>query len=201
MGRLLSAIRSGFGGILSFGGRSGRADFWIYAVFIFILAFLAWAIVFGMEMARSFEQVQRYAAENPDKVTIAAGPGQYSVKIKDGAPGVGPDFAHLLKWLAFIGFASIALLAAAATRRLHDTNKSGWWAVIPLPFLFGGLWMMALVHADMNSAAQLNMGLFGLVFVNNLIYLIALGFAGFLLLRAGTKGENRFGVRNIEEVA
>lgn len=39
-----------------------------------------------------------------------------------------------------VGLVMIALLLAAFVRRLHDSNKTGWWAAIPVATELASLW-------------------------------------------------------------
>lgn len=201
MNRVLSAVKLGLAGVFKFNGRSSRTDFWIYAIFVFLIAFGVWGVVMSMEMSRTFAEVQQYANANPDKVTITSGPGGVSYRFNGSAPGVGPDFGYLLAWISAIALVSIALVAAAAARRLHDTDRTGLWILLPLPFLFAGLWLMTSVFNEFQSAVEPKMGVFALGFVNNLVYLATVAFVGFLLLRSGSAGANRFGERDVEEPA
>ena len=76
---------------------------------------------------------------------------------------------------------------AVTVRRLHDTNRSGWWiliAVIPY-FILGVLAGGAMASGSMGAMA--GVGLFGLVAMVGAIVLLV-----FMVL-PGTKGENRFG--------
>ena len=76
---------------------------------------------------------------------------------------------------------------AVTVRRLHDTNRSGWWilvAVIPyaiLGFMAGG----AVASGDMTGMGTA--GLFGIVALVGAIVLLV-----FMVL-PGNKGDNRFG--------
>ena len=76
---------------------------------------------------------------------------------------------------------------AVTVRRLHDTNRSGWWmliAVIPyaiLGFMAGG----AAASGDMSGLAAA--GLIGIVALVGAIVLLV-----FMVL-PGNKGDNRFG--------
>lgn len=90
------------------------------------------------------------------------------------------------------GLISILLLAASVTRRLHDSDRRGWWGLMPLPFLAGGLIGMALMFSG--SGDDLESRLMPLV-LNNMIYLGLLGVLVVLLCRRGTPGPNRFGDR------
>ncbi|MGB9029859.1 MAG: DUF805 domain-containing protein [Acidobacteriaceae bacterium] len=37
---------------------------------------------------------------------------------------------------------------AVGIRRLHDTNRSGWWILISLVPLIGGIWLIVLLATD-----------------------------------------------------
>jgi uncharacterized membrane protein YhaH (DUF805 family) len=43
---------------------------------------------------------------------------------------------------------------AVAVRRLHDTNKSGWWILISLVPLIGGIWLLVLLATDSDPGAN-----------------------------------------------
>ena len=76
---------------------------------------------------------------------------------------------------------------AVTVRRLHDTNRSGWWiliAVIPY-FILGVLAGGAMASGSMGAMATA--GLLGLVAMVGAIVLLV-----FMVL-PGTKGDNRFG--------
>lgn len=90
---------------------------------------------------------------------------------------------------------TVALLAAAVTRRLHDGGRRGWWGLPPVIFLIVGLTLFprlfqSTLTGEMTPAS---MKLFGLIFINNLLYLASLGLLIFLLARESQPGENRFG--------
>lgn len=76
---------------------------------------------------------------------------------------------------------------AVTARRLHDTNRSGWWmlvAVIPYAIL-GFMAGSATASGDMSAMATA--GLFGIVALVGAIVLLV-----FMVL-PGNKGDNRFG--------
>jgi uncharacterized membrane protein YhaH (DUF805 family) len=85
-----------------------------------------------------------------------------------------------LRGVVFLGLMIPGL--AVSVRRLHDTDRVGWWVALPVaPILF---WIVALV-AEFNSPA-----LFKPVMVAILVApLILLAF----MCVPGTKGPNRFG--------
>jgi uncharacterized membrane protein YhaH (DUF805 family) len=198
MNRVLSAVKLGLVGVFQFNGRSSRTDFWIYAIFIFLIALGFWSVVMSMEISRASAEVQQYANAHPGEVTVTYGPRGVSYRFNGSAPGVGPDFGYLLTSISAITLVSLALIAAAVARRLHDTDRTGLWILLPLPFLFGGLWLMASFIGEFDSGAEPKIGVFALGFVNNLVYMATAAFVGFLLLRSGSAGVNRFGEREIE---
>jgi uncharacterized membrane protein YhaH (DUF805 family) len=194
--KIAAAIARGFKGLLRFSGRSSRTDFWSFAIFVFLIVFGIWMSVMSVEMSRALGEAHQYAGQHPEDVTITTSATQYSIKVKNPPPGMGPDFGFLMKWLAGIAVFAIAMLAASVTRRLHDTNRTGFWGLLPIPFLFSGLWLMSGVFKDVGRTAEPDMSAFFLLFANNLIYLVCIGVLGFLLLRSGTAGDNRFGDRD-----
>ncbi|MCV9879878.1 DUF805 domain-containing protein [Brenneria izbisi] len=90
-------------------------------------------------------------------------------------------------WLdiQFTAFIIVALLwptAAIVVKRLHDRNKSGWWALLIIV-----AWIMAAGNWSMLPAIwQWGIGRF----IPTLIVVMVVLDCGFFL---GTKGENRFG--------
>lgn len=52
---------------------------------------------------------------------------------------------------ALMGLVTLGLLLpsiAVTVRRLHDTNRSGWWILISLLPLIGGIWLFVLTVLD-----------------------------------------------------
>jgi uncharacterized membrane protein YhaH (DUF805 family) len=60
--------------------------------------------------------------------------------------------SHLLSGLFYLGVLLPSI--AAATRRLHDTNRSGWWQLIGLVPLVG--WIVMIVFLAQASQAGAN---------------------------------------------
>jgi uncharacterized membrane protein YhaH (DUF805 family) len=144
-----------FVGLFSVGGRSNRAHYWTvilscYAS-LFLVALLARVIA-----------------------TITGG----------SAAGQGTDQSHFL-WifgaLAVVVFPCVLWIYLATTiRRLHDRNKSGWWAI---PFLLSPY--LLHVIADTETGGGTIAGLLP----------VGLGLWGFVELGClvGTYGDNDFG--------
>ena len=103
----------------------------------------------------------------------------------------------ILTYLSTIGeilnlIASIAiswLIWMVTIRRLHDTNKSGWYSVIPFATLLAMV-LLALIFSDAFEDEAAAVGLVAVLIVGwiaVLIYMIV------LLVQPGTVGPNRFG--------
>ena len=88
----------------------------------------------------------------------------------------------------------VSLIAAAAVRRLHDRDRSGLWALLPLPFWIAAWTISAMLDPRaMFSPTPEDAWLYQLSMLNSLpawgmlIWLIV------LLAGEGTKGDNRYG--------
>jgi uncharacterized membrane protein YhaH (DUF805 family) len=172
-----------------FSGRSSRAEFWWFFLALFVVYMVMWFAFFGA------------LASN-----VAAAQGNPSAGMI-GAIGAGGLLIGLF-WLALI-----IPTIAVQVRRLHDTNRSGWWLggfyllyAVYFVMMFGGLssMMSATAAGGPGSVPQPNTGIFMAIMVLGLVmfvYMIAL--IVFYCL-PGTKGANRFGDdpygANVEEV-
>lgn len=89
---------------------------------------------------------------------------------------------------ALFFLATIVPSLAVGVRRLHDTDRSGWWLLIGVvPY---GLMALAGMMAVMGGGLFLLMGMMGLIGIIAMIGLIAL--LVFMCL-PGTPGSNRYG--------
>lgn len=154
-----------------FSGRASRAEFWWFTLFFTITYF----VLFGIGIAMS------------GSAPAPAGPSPFAV------------YARMGSFLAVLGVFWLAMLLpsiAVQVRRLHDSNRSGWW--------IGGFWLlyigymvatfsMAASAAAAASGGAPSMGGFaavGILAVVLLIYSIML--LVFFCLR-GTPGPNNYG--------
>jgi uncharacterized membrane protein YhaH (DUF805 family) len=78
-------------------------------------------------------------------------------------------------------------------KRLHDRDKSGWWALMPVPFMVYGQIKGPEAAATMMSGAMPNSPAMLLVMLNNLLYWIAAIILVVMLAQAGTSGPNGYG--------
>ena len=172
-----------------FSGRSSRAEFWWFFLALFLLYAIMWIVFFGA-MVSSIATAQN----NPSAGMM-------------GAIGVGGILVGLF-WLALI-----IPTISVQVRRLHDTNRSGWWLggfyllyVAYFVLMFGSLAsvMMAAAAGGTASPTPPNPAIFMVTMVLGLaifVYMIALIV---FYCQSGTKGSNRFGDdpygANVEEV-
>lgn len=150
------AIKHVFRNYANFRGRASRSEFWWFYLFM--------TIVSGALYAISMVGI----ATSPD-------PQRWGLLAQVGI---------ILTIVWFL--ATILPVSAVWFRRLHDSNKSGWWYILPIVSGFFGFALFAL------SALQ-NQVLFAAGAVLGLVS----GLAGILLLifalLPGTPGPNRYG--------
>jgi uncharacterized membrane protein YhaH (DUF805 family) len=88
------------------------------------------------------------------------------------------------------GLATFIPGLAVSVRRLHDTDRSGWWLLLPYALLAGAFFFL-LSTVMPGAGPGANVAMFGLVGM-----LLAIGAVIILLVwlcTDGTRGENRFG--------
>lgn len=178
---MISFPQAGLHGIRNlqrFSGRDSRSHFWFYALWLFVVQQVLSAVVVAGVVIWGFTS---------DLDAISSPP-------PSPADAITTDHLAFIQAIIWSVLATVILvvllLAASVTRRLHDSDLRGWWGLMPLPFLFFGAGAMVFI---VGSAGQPSMRLFGLMFINNAIYLLALLVLVILLCRASTPGPNRFG--------
>ncbi|MBA3668683.1 MAG: DUF805 domain-containing protein [Sphingomonas sp.] len=91
---------------------------------------------------------------------------------------------------------TIAPLLAVAVRRLHDTNRKGWWILLPLipegiaAYFLSGAMLEAKLGGEISDKTMASVGtggLFGLLAIIGAIVVIV-----FLVL-PGNRGDNQYG--------
>jgi len=154
-----------------FSGRSRRQEFWMFM----LLQFLIWTVAFVVMMVMGVGAMSM-AGVNPD-----------------GTPrlgGMAGLFASMGIFLVIFGIIWLALFIpslAVQIRRLHDSDRSGWWLMI--------YWGPAILSWIVNFAGAANQST-GLVMLGGLCSLVALVGSIVLLVfwcLPGTNGANRFG--------
>lgn len=147
---MLGSIRYNLARLFVFRGRSTRAQFWPYAMLVTLCAFFAG----GGVMAHGFAPVEALLDQSA------------GMPLSDLVPYIEP----VLIRLGIVCLATIALLAAAVSRRLHDVGLSGFWGLTPVLFLMTGL----LIFRNIWLADEYLMHLFAGLIINNILYLVTL---------------------------
>jgi uncharacterized membrane protein YhaH (DUF805 family) len=173
--------------LADFSGRESRGLFWPYTVTVFLLGMVAGLLLMVAPIMDMMARIAAYVQAHPEGFPKPA-PGQPAVL----PPGLMPDFSALLVPLAIVNLVSLLLYAAATVRRLHDRDRSGWWAMLPLPFQLLGMAigpraMAAMMHGTAPSP------LATLSSLNTLAYWAAFIFLVVILAGEPTRGPNRFG--------
>jgi uncharacterized membrane protein YhaH (DUF805 family) len=181
----LDVLTSNLRALLRFSGRTTPSSFWPYAGTALAASIAAFFLPAFLGLSQA---MTKFAAEHPDQAIVTSTPTSYSVIVEGYHSELEPDYAVFLLIFACMVAALVALLAAAVARRLHDTGKSGWWGVLPLPFLLFSLAMFALPVSD---SPNTNLDMF--IFASNALYLLGLGVLIFLLGERGQPDANRFG--------
>ena len=154
-----------------FSGRSTRREFWMWVVFIIICA-----IVLGFL----------------DTILGLGGRTNYGGG-SVAAPGVsGYRYGAGMRGGILTDIFSLAILVpniAVSIRRLHDTDRSGWWILMPIiPYAIGIVGIVSSIAGATPGAGTA--AIFGIAMVIGLIAAIVL--LVWYCLR-GTPGPNRFG--------
>ena len=102
----------------NFNGRAQRKEYWMF--YLFYLIFMIIAAI----------------ADNILGSTFTIGEGDYAVNM-------GYGWIYLL-----FGIGLLIPSFAVGVRRLHDIGKSGWWFLIILIPLAGGIWFLVLMCKD-----------------------------------------------------
>lgn len=141
-----------------FSGRSRRMEYWMFTLFLI----LTWIVLGGIFMAMAGSILMSIAGGSAGGLAAAGGGAMVLMVIM------------FVVWLALL-IPSIAV----AIRRLHDTDRSGWW--------FGGLILLDVANVVVSRSG----GALALIFsLAVLVYAIALFV--FMCLD-GTKGPNKYG--------
>lgn len=152
----------------TFSGRAPRAEFWWFMLFMAITYILFWFLMLGA--------IGGMMAAQPESPVAAFG--------AMGAIGI----FMILFWLALL-----VPTIAVQVRRLHDTNRSGWW--LGAFYLLYAVYVVVTLGSAFSAAADPSAGA-GAVAGSLLISLVFLVYSVVLLVffcLAGTRGANRYG--------
>jgi uncharacterized membrane protein YhaH (DUF805 family) len=187
----LANLRRHLTSLHRFSGRETVDQFWAWAGTVLFALFVGFSLAGRFVLSDWFAGVERIARENPELVTRSVGPGHYSVRVEGHHPELVPALLPFITLAAAFGVIAILLLGAALTRRLHDSGRTGLWALLPIPFLLAGFWLMPQLFRSWATVPDFQ--LFFLLFANNVVYLATIALLVFFTTRNGTPGPNRYG--------
>ena len=138
---MFAAIRYNLGHLLDFTGRDARQTFWFYVVFLVILDIAIGVVVYVPSLVSSVGTAVEAAQAGASDRDVQA---QMMARMQDT---LGTTL-----WVTIAASAAIPLLLLAAfVRRLHDSDKSGWWAALPLAMQAASIAVSIRISGDMQA--------------------------------------------------
>jgi uncharacterized membrane protein YhaH (DUF805 family) len=185
---VMASIRYAFVSMFRFSGRDARGLFWPWAIFVVLLGQALQMLAMTPVMAGSFVRMVEAVRPRDYDGGAAVDPAV----IERAVTRMMTDLGALWLPMAVIHIVTVAALAAAVVRRLHDANRTALWALLPLPFMALSTALMpaafAFAAAPAKPTAQMQ-----LLLLSGPFFWAALLWLGFLLAGKGTDGPNRFG--------
>jgi uncharacterized membrane protein YhaH (DUF805 family) len=190
---MIKAVTRGLCSLARFSGRESGEQFWPYAVFVLVLAFAGAAASILPQLMGVMDRMQKFAAAHPDQAHVESSANGYSITIEGYHPELMPDFGTMMAGMQVMVVVIVILLAAAVARRLHDRGRTGFWGLLPLPFLTYGMVAMPKLFAGFAKGGEPDLGQFFLLFGNNVAYIGVLLLLAWQLMGKSDSGANRFG--------
>ena len=119
---MFKSVKYNLSHLLDFSGRDARSTFWFYVLFLFLVNVVL-GIVLGTVMIGSVMGPVIHAAQ--------AGASEAAMRAMMGT-AMGAFMGKIMWFSLAVNLVMIALLAASFVRRLHDSNRSGWWGLLVL---------------------------------------------------------------------
>lgn len=188
---MIEAIKYNLTHLTQFSGRDARQTFWFYVLFLAL-------VQFALSLAISIPLTGSMMGD----AVVAARDGASEAEIQVRALAHVGTMMRVTIWTSVaLGVLMAGLLVAAFTRRLHDSNKPGWIAILTVAIQLASL---ALAVAGIDDALQMiaqmqagdpaalqgvqgDLALRGLLGWVPLILIVVFG------VLPSTKGENRYG--------
>jgi uncharacterized membrane protein YhaH (DUF805 family) len=190
---MLGALKYALANLLNFEGRDARQTFWYYVLLLYIATIAVTFLAAIPAYVRMISGMVKTVTLHPDDPTAMTG-------LMASSMG---ELMSSMMWLSFgTAIFTMLLLAASLVRRLHDSDLSGYWALLPAACQLGALSMLPQQIGHMTtmvegmyspdpavamSAFQNQFQLAGMIGWIPWIALIAFG------VRKSTPGPNRYG--------
>jgi len=193
MTAIFAAILYNFGNLIRFSGRETRAQFWPYAIFLFIVQSIVSSAITIPIMVNVFIKAFQFGMQHARTTGGAPMTAADQRAMDQMMQGVYADMGSILTVTTPICTTLfVILLAAAVARRLHDRGMSGYWGLMPLPLTAFSLFTMPQMFAAF-ATHTVSGGWFAVLLINSLLYFGALILLIVLLAQRGLAGANRFG--------
>jgi len=187
--KITASLRLNLGNLARFSGRDTPGQFWPWTIIIFLLSVIAAFVVMMPPIMRMMIGMFREIdAAGPQPAGDPLPPEVIELLMA----GYAAELGALWLPMTLINLATVALLAAGFVRRLHDVDRPGLWALLPIPPLAVSL---ATMEANMavavsgraatawEAAASSTSALYWLAVIVLIVFLVG----------DGTRGPNRFG--------
>ena len=193
---MLGSIKYNLLHLFDFRGRDARQTFWYYVLFLVIIEFVAGLVVAVPLIVKMFHNL--FAAARAGITDQQA--------INDlMANQMSGMFHTIIPFSIGLNLVMIVLFAAAFVRRLHDSNKPGWWALLPIATQLASIWISysqlgkmqdLMVGAIQNpqAAMQYQSQAAPYSLISRLGYIVVLVFG----IVKSTDGPNRYGEAPVE---
>ena len=191
-------------GLLDFSGRENRQPFWLWVLIIYVTQMIVGAIAAVPLMSSYFQAIDQLVGM--DKEYLDAHP---EIAMQTMMNAIGPMMTGIMILSVVLSLIWAAMLGAAVVRRLHDSERSGWWSApvfaihVTMPIVYAAVFpgffkQMAAMRPGM-TPDEINAGFMPMMPLFWTAWLVGMiGFALMILLIVflclpGTVGPNRFG--------
>jgi uncharacterized membrane protein YhaH (DUF805 family) len=123
----MDAVKSVYRNFVNFDGRAARSEYWWYILFSILVSI----VIMFVEAALGLGQG-----------SVSSGDGGFSAAYAGGPLSIIWSLGNLIPSLA------------VGIRRLHDTDRSGWWLLIALVPLIGAIVLIVFFATKGTSGAN-----------------------------------------------
>ena len=192
MRAIVAAILYNFRNLVRFSERDIRAQFWPYAIFLFIFQMIVSLISMIPFMFNILVKTFQFAAQHAGRPGGPMGLGDQR-EFAQMMDGIFSDIQSMLMVLTpILTVIFVVMIAAAVTRRLHDRNRRGFWGLMPLPFTAFGIASMPIMLPGVWHHS-LSIAWWAALILQNLFYYASLILLIVMLAGRDSAEPNRFG--------
>lgn len=187
MSMILRSVRRGLTNVLRFSGHDTREQFWPYCLLIFALMVLVIMAVMIRTSAGLWYFVAKTVFQSfPQDGEVTLSPSdqeELNFRFDETFATMPETSVTMLLAMSVV----TVLLAAAVVRRLRDAGKSGYWAILPLPFFaISAIMIPDTFESVTGSGSEVDLPipifyLIPLLSLNNLLYLSSMVYLVVLL--------------------